>query len=235
MRTPIRQTQKLVDKFSSQIRENLNCDLEQIVVRKAKLSENTLLSTKRGIISADPATEFDVQSYTLENAVLHELGHRVQELINPNMYMQMILKMAGYKSGGRVSLWYVLSALFYNSFKSHDFQLNKVSAFIELAHGIEEGTADFFALEIFPKFCSLSAKSKTNLSELKIRKFLTDYNSLSSFTAKGYIFLKAIYTKNGYDGVLNFIKNAQYYPPITEELLSSANEYLKKQSLIIEL
>ena len=195
--------QEHVDRFREEIRINAEIPMEKITVKEDKfgiLESDTIMETCAGEIFIDPTKNFDPRYYSLEKTVLHELGHRAQEAINPRISKPKIFKgLIGYDPyrANKLKEAYGLMKLVF-------------SGNFWLAHSITEGAAECFALDIFPQFCSISDESRTFIGAMKelrrehhdIRNFLC----MSTTISRGYRFFHELHNMAGLDGARHYIK-----------------------------
>lgn len=241
----IKKFQRDVNRFSNEIRTNLNLDLERIRVKdiKESLLERFLniigvkfpwMSTIKGKIFVNQPLVEGYSDQKNERALLHELGHRTAESINPYLMSQAGLKEAGYKGGTRGLIWLILANPSEDRFRY-----------------ISEGAAEFLSLEIFPQFCSISEKGKKEInifkkSELYLTQAITlNKNQNREVIARltklnmgpeytfGFNYFREIHEVVGLEGVKKYIKNIQHYqmPSLDDLVMPEAfiKHYLKSR------
>lgn len=205
------ETQPYVDRFLEEIRAN-GIAIEDVVVKERKFYDpcfqRAMMFTAKGRIFVDP----NGYVYSMEEAeytVLHELGHRAQSVINPRMYSQLKRRFLPRKKSTPI-------CDFLNAFEyAEEF---------EVLHALREGAADFFALGIFPDFCTIS---NTCRQFMDAKKMELD----GKRTKSAYFYFSRIYSAAGREGIERYIRDVRKYKFPEKGDLADPEDYVKTNFL----
>ena len=214
MKVNVEQTQKLVNKFRDEICKKTGILIEEIVVketdfrteRAAKgMGGKTIMITRAGHILVDPTQEYTSQLTSLEYSILHELGHRAQFTINPGMSIDILEGIAGFDFVNRTRFVHLIA-------------LSKIllTGKAPIMSTLMEGVADCFALDVFPKYCSVSRKGRDSLSEhRRLREEIMHGTAPNTKyvinNTLAYNFFHRIYAEQSLNGLVSYLKNIKRY------------------------
>lgn len=229
MRIDIKETQRMVNSLRKEIRSNTGIILEEIVIRKADFREmeltedsrtNFVIGTERGIILVDPNRSYNPEYVSLEYAVLHELGHRAQEAINPEMHLDMIENIAGIKLRNRSILMRPIA------FAKIIFSNKEL---VDVA--LSEGLADCFAIDIFPEYCTLPEQGLKMLAKHKLFRELYIHdnrvNDITKRTSKAYNFFSKMHEKYSLPGIVSYVRHISGHKLPSFKEMEEAEKFLR--------
>jgi len=226
------ETYECLGRFLPEIRSGAGIPLETMIVNEPwRLGEDDdhdkIMFSEHGIIHIYPEKDYSPLYVNTEKSVLHELGHRAIEAINPKFYAGLHTQ-AGYDLDNDGLIKTIAQ-----------ITINTLNGKVFVPHALQEGLAEYFSLEIFPKLCSLSDFGRSFIEDARINAqkgiFIRPnkyFSSEEKLIAKSYKFFNRMYTVDGLDGkygIKEYIKNAPNYKLPRGDDWDAPLLYLKEQ------
>jgi len=212
-----------LNNFLPEIRRNLNISLEDITIKEKKFYLDKYqtspheMETEKGIIFIDPSAYYDPSKTNIEASLLHELGHRSMDVINPNFDKELIKKSCyDHSEKNKIKKFYH----YLKSLLGDDFLMIYLTF---------EGMAECFALDIFSEKCSLSEDAKRFIKKKKKNYALSlNGHSLDKELAQSYSLFKGMYCTKRLSGIKEYIRNISNCDLISKKDLEDPRGYIKK-------
>lgn len=220
MRTSIKEVRGYVNRFLEEIRLGTGIEIEDIVVRaltrQDKFDSGTFMRTTRGLLEVNLRNDYDDIFNLPEITVLHELGHRAGDVINPSINDKFLDK-------------FILDDV-YDDPASLRRVLLEPKPLPQLKR-FNEGIAECFGLDIYPNFCSLSNDGKLCAERRRTYHLESSTNPSASDRVLGYNLFHAIHSKYGMAGVIRYVKSLWRPQMPTEQDMRTPSTYVDSPSL----
>ena len=186
--------QKYVDRTVERIRKELCVNLEYISIEYDP-EIPTFMETQHGKIKI--SDNENASSDIIEYGILHEIEHRTVRSLNPNFNPSVTRKLLGYDADKCNSLKLYFDVYVKNFYESY------------VSVGMIEGSAEFFAIDVFSKICDVSVSCKFFMI---VRATFHESFSLPLINeyALGYNFFHEMNNNSGLQNTMKYER-----PPVT--------------------
>ncbi|MFA5019912.1 MAG: hypothetical protein WC533_02330 [Candidatus Pacearchaeota archaeon] len=212
-------------RFSEEITKSTPISLRKVKLVKTNLKgkySKALLCAVNNEVRIDPEKEYPAY-VSLEHVILHELGHISQMELNPDMETDASEYLIGCVNESDIKRRLLKIARFFFS--------GKIRENIRSIETMVEGSAECFALDIFPEVCTLSDEGRKFIYKRKENalqncpKCFVAYGSRG--TLLGYRFFHELFLKEGVNGLIEFIESiSERGVPTKEQLLNPKSYFI---------